>query len=893
LVYRNQKRLPKVKVKSCASKILNWTESLRAEFNFLPLSLTWPQYLAALRFRFFVRLSRSLLCLFAILAAQLGIADQAPGLTWTTNIGARLFAVDAQTNLYANAGGRVIKLNADGQPLQTNAVCPLPGLAQRDSAGDFYFTGSFDGTQDFGGITLVGGFIQKVARPYSWIPGTPSCFLAKYASDGGVNWAISFGQEDFRITNRPSALQVDPGGGSYVGYLSENFAYLARFDNMGTNQFNKQIALVSGPNPGWSASGSTTLGAPTVSNISFAVYSALVEGVVQPGVVDQSGQIKGFKTLIFPCPVGLSTNARPVTDNLGQLLVTACGTNPPGTSRILCKYSTDGQVLSQTDIGVEEQWTLARDAQAGIYLGGANGTLAKYTSDGTIIWSTNTGQACVALVVDGSGNRFVSLADGSVGRLEPDFSPQPPAISIRPQLQTVFVGDTALFSVVASSGTPPFQYAWTFSGTNIPGANSSVVQLTNVTPAQAGSYELIAANAAGAVTSAPALLRVKSVEFYLQLPDSSSQLLTNGTYVFAQPQTFTLRSAFPNGASFYTLDGSPPTFASARYTQPILVSRSASLRALGYSADFLQAEEADPVEVIILERHTLTAFTPGAGTVSLDPPGGSYLATNLVTATALPAAGWSFLYWLGDTSGTIPTAILTMERDKAIQAVFGTSLSTTVAGNGQVLLSPPGGVYPFGSSVLVSAVPQPGSYFGAWGNAATGNTNPLLFRISSPQPTISSIFAASPAGQAALSVQINGQGRVELDPQSNLYAIGQSVTLTPIPGPGQTFLNWSGDVSGTQNPLIITLTQSKFLTANFTSRPALRANRPGLEGFTPQGFRFTLISQPQTRYQILGSTNLTVWDILGVVTNALGEIQFTDSNALSGSRRYYRAAPQP
>jgi hypothetical protein len=86
-----------------------------------------------------------------MLAAQLVLADQAPPLAWTTNIGARLFAVDAQTNLYANAGGMVIKLSADGQPLQTNAICPLPGLAQRDSPGNFYFTGSFDGTQDFGG----------------------------------------------------------------------------------------------------------------------------------------------------------------------------------------------------------------------------------------------------------------------------------------------------------------------------------------------------------------------------------------------------------------------------------------------------------------------------------------------------------------------------------------------------------------------------------------------------------------------------------------------------------------------------------------------------------------------------------------------------------------------
>src|SRR5947209_7793601 len=64
---------------------------------------------------------------------------QAPDLMWTTNVGARVFAVDEQTNVYANAGGSVIKLNSSGLALQTNSFCPLPGFAQRDAAGYVYF----------------------------------------------------------------------------------------------------------------------------------------------------------------------------------------------------------------------------------------------------------------------------------------------------------------------------------------------------------------------------------------------------------------------------------------------------------------------------------------------------------------------------------------------------------------------------------------------------------------------------------------------------------------------------------------------------------------------------------------------------------------------------------
>src|SRR5437763_1191866 len=98
-------------------------------------------------------LPTSLLIALCFLALARAACAQAPGLLWSTNVGGRLFAVDAQTNAYAAAGTNVILINKSGQPFQTNSFCPVPGVAQRDSSGNFYFAGSFDGTQDFGGIT--------------------------------------------------------------------------------------------------------------------------------------------------------------------------------------------------------------------------------------------------------------------------------------------------------------------------------------------------------------------------------------------------------------------------------------------------------------------------------------------------------------------------------------------------------------------------------------------------------------------------------------------------------------------------------------------------------------------------------------------------------------------
>ncbi len=1057
---------------------------------------------------------------------------QAPGLLWRTNIGVRLFSVDAQTNVYANAGGTVIRLSGAGVPLQTNSICPIPGFAERDSAGNFYFAGNFDGTQDFGGITLVGGRISNIFTPPRYVPGYPSGYLAKYGSAGNLLWVVNYpytggpGFPGIGVTD----LLLDTNGVVFVAYvygIGDLVRYwgditVARFNNSGANDW-----IQSG---GYQVNGSALrLGGLTASNFCFLPIG---QGSAAPdtpagGKIDKAGTYGWFQTLLPPLlgPPPEATNAKPVIDDLGQGFVIG-KTFPDGVNQ-LRKYEPAGLTeLWSKEISAEVQWTLGRDPQNYIYLAGANGTLAKYDTDGIAIWSTNYAQQRAVMVVDPSGNRFLSFSDGSVARIASDPPAQAPTILTEPQPQTVFVGDNVLLSVTAG-GTEPLRYFWRKDGTNIPNATNMTLSISPAGAQHSGVYSVVVTNLAGAVTSTPpAFLRVKSVQFYL-----GNQMLTNGTYVFSSPPTFSIRSAFTNGPIFHTLDGSPPSFASTPYSVPFTLSQSATLRAIGYSANFFQSEEADTVNVDILATHKLTASSTDGGIVTTNlnatfdqtncallPPDavawwrgednnqdaigghasttyggliytdglvgrafrfngvnsqvritdttdlhfsnamtieawvnpdenqitgqgggsiiskwdalgptpqssfvlrlgqdakayfhisqngasggpsctsvstiqigvwvhlaatydGSYLrlyvngvleaqtpatgtifpglddvalgamvgnatpgngtdefkgiidepalyrrvltaqeileiyqagacgknainnqpftiglfpANAVVAIKALPMPSYSFLYWLGDTSGSTPIVNVSMERDKTIHAVFGTTLGTTIVGNGQILLDPPGGVYPNGTVVRLTGVPQPGNYFGFWGNAATGNTNPLYYTITSANPTVSSIFGATPSGQAALTVLINGQGQVSANPRANAYATNQSVTLTAVSDSGQSFLNWSGDASGTQNPLNISMTQSKVITANFTSEPLLRVDRAGLEGLTPAGFRLTVVSDPPSVHQILGSTNLSLWEFLGTVTNNFGEAQFTDGGATNRPFRFYKAAP--
>ena len=519
-------------------------------------------------------------------------------------------------------------------------------------------------------------------------------------------------------------------------------------------------------------------------------------------------------------------------------------------------------------------------------MGSDTGPLSRYDSDGNLVWTLPLASEVNAMVLDPHNNRFISLVDGTVARLGGETL-SAPNVDTPPQSQTTLVGSNVLFSV-AASGFTPLRYKWFFNGTLLTQATNSMLGLTGVTTTNAGLYAVAVSNIVGSVTSAPAQLRVKYVELF-----QGNQPMTNGNYFFASPPTLTILSAFSNGASFYTLDGSVPSFSSIHYTGPFTVSASATVRAIGYSADFTQSEEADPINVTVQTQHRLTAVATGGGSVTLEPPGGVYANTNHVTATAASTPGWSFLYWLGDASGSVSNLAVSMERDKTIEAVFGTTLSTTVSGNGVIELDPPGGTYQYGAVVRLTGLPQAGSYFGFWGNAVSGNNNPLYLTLTNPAPTVSSIFGTLGSGQVTLTVLISGAGKISVTPQANTYATGTMVTLTATAKGGQTFLHWSGDATGAQNPLTATLDQSKTITANFTGEPVLRVNRPGLEGLTSAGFRFTIVSAPLLAWQILSSSDLNTWTPLGTVTNTEGEAQFTDPAALGYAHYFYKVVPWP
>lgn len=362
-----------------------------------------------------------------------------------------------------------------------------------------------------------------------------------------------------------------------------------------------------------------------------------------------------------------------------------------------------------------------------------------------------------------------------------------------------------------------------------------------------------------------------------------------GNIVRRTPTQISLQSTLPLGTIVYSLGGSDPRTNSTLYAGPFVVQRSAILRALAYNSNFTFAVEMDPAQITILPR--LIANTLGGGTISILPAEGPYFSNSVAQISAIPDSGFTFLEWIGDASGTNTTTTVVMSRDKYVQALFGTPIGTTVIGAGSVNVDPSSPLYPYGATIRITGLPQPGSYLAQWGASASGTNNPVEFVVSNSNPTVAAVFSTLTGSERTLTVLEGGHGRVSPNPAGTFYNSGQIVTLTATPDPGQDFLGWGGAANGDQNPLIVTMNTNKLITATFSKKPSLRAGTP-LEGLVEDGFRITLTGEFGALYNIWGSTNLHDWSMAGTATNTFGILQFTDQAATNLPLRYYRATSE-
>jgi uncharacterized repeat protein (TIGR02543 family) len=105
------------------------------------------------------------------------------------------------------------------------------------------------------------------------------------------------------------------------------------------------------------------------------------------------------------------------------------------------------------------------------------------------------------------------------------------------------------------------------------------------------------------------------------------------------------------------------------------------------------------------------------------------------------------------------------------------------------------------------------TYFGTTNNLATADTDNDL--VSNLQEYLESTSPSDASSFRARLFTIASRGTVTRNPDLPNYALGTSVTLTPVPSPGYAFIGWSQAATGMDNPLTINMDAHKTITATF------------------------------------------------------------------------------
>ncbi len=374
----------------------------------------------------------------------------------------------------------------------------------------------------------------------------------------------------------------------------------------------------------------------------------------------------------------------------------------------------------------------------------------------------------------------------------------------------------------------------------------------------------------------------------IELPAGAPVILVNG--FFAQENHFqvtdtnsvwlTLTSSIPNAHIYYTLDGNEPDFGSAIYDgNPVVVTSSTEVRAFATDDGENFQTETMVNFIDFIPSYNITNTTPGGGTITMDPPAGPYLSNRVVTLTATAANGWTFAGWSGDISGTNNPTTVTMTGNKNVKAIFTTSLFLGVSGgaaNGSLQTNPVSPVYAYGQQVIVSAIPAANRFFLRWSQTAYGSNNPVAIAVTNAFLTNNALFSTLQSSNRTLTLLVNGSGFVSKSPLAGAYLTNSVVTVTATPDPGYVFTGWSGDASGTANPLNVTMTTNKVITASFAIPPVVAITSP-TDGSTLTVGSFTVTTAASDADGTVTRVEFYVDGVLaGTVSNAPFNLVLSD-----------------
>ena len=207
------------------------------------------------------------------------------------------------------------------------------------------------------------------------------------------------------------------------------------------------------------------------------------------------------------------------------------------------------------------------------------------------------------------------------------------------------------------------------------------------------------------------------------------------------------------------------------------------------------------------------------------------------------------------------------------------------------------GTYASGGTATVTAAPAAGYHFTGW----TGDvlipgdtTNPLSITVDAPK-TVAANFARNSYTVTTSSATLPSGSGGTVSP-GGTYNSGSTATLTASPASGYVFTGWSGDTTGSTNPLGIPVYSNRNIVANFaktytvtiSALPAAGGTFTG-NGIYAYGSTAILTATPARGYLFTGWSG----DVLpaDLKKNPLGITVYADKNITANFVKRHMAIP--
>ncbi|WP_244881584.1 beta strand repeat-containing protein [Dehalogenimonas alkenigignens] len=289
--------------------------------------------------------------------------------------------------------------------------------------------------------------------------------------------------------------------------------------------------------------------------------------------------------------------------------------------------------------------------------------------------------------------------------------------------------------------------------------------------------------------------------------------------------------------TFNATSGGTPSPASKTVTYGSPYGTLATVSRTGYTFNGWFTDATTGTEVTAAStvtsaaNHTLYAhWTASTYTVTFDSNGGGTPSPTSKTVTygstygtlaTVSRTGYTFNGWFTDaTTGTLiesttSVAITSPQTLYAHWTVTNYTVTIICSPTAGGSVSPAGGTYTAGTFISLTPIASTGWSFSGWSGdvvIAFPMSSPLTFTMPARDVTL---YASFTQNDYVVYTSV-GTGSGSIVPNMAVKHYGDSVSMTAVPSVGYHLVNWSGDFTGTENPISFSMPASDVhITANF------------------------------------------------------------------------------